>query len=94
MEIQLLTIKLHLEGCQSLKAKRHRLAGVKQRLGRDALLAILESDFQNVHQSAEWSIVIVASNPAQLAQKVAMVEQSVNEDLDARIVSISRERLY
>ena len=94
MEIRLLTIRLHLEGCQSLKEKRQRIAGVKKRLGRESFIAIMESGCQDMHQSAELSITIMADYPAQGAQRGAFVENELIQSVDARIADIASEVIW
>ena len=94
MHIRLLTVKFHLEGCQSLKEKRHRLAGAKKRLGKESFIAVMESGYQDLQQTAEWCIVIMGDSAAQVAQRAAFAEQSLMEGLDARVLEIAKERLY
>jgi len=94
MEIHVLTVTLHLEGCDSLKAKRHRLTGLKKRLGRELFLSVIESNYQDKHQSAEWSLTVIADSPAQSAQRISWVEQAIAEGLDARVLEFSQERIF
>lgn len=93
MEVRLITIQLHLEGCSSLKEKRRRLAGVKKRLGRETFIALMESGHQDLHQSAELSITIIADSPAQGAQRRAFVENEIVQHVDARILQMTAEIL-
>ncbi len=93
MKILLMTVNLHLEGCQSLKEKRQRLAGTRKKLGRESFVAIRESGFQDQLQKAEWSIVLLAEHAAQASQAVAYVERLLSEELDARITEIRQEVL-
>ncbi|MEE4283615.1 MAG: DUF503 family protein [Pseudomonadales bacterium] len=43
MNIACLTIVFHLHGCQSLKDKRQRLAGLRDRFGKQTQVAVCES---------------------------------------------------
>ena len=52
MNAGLLSINFHLGGCRSLKEKRQRLSGIRDRYGRPANVAVCESDFQDSHQRA------------------------------------------
>ena len=93
MVIRLLTITLYLEGCHSLKEKRQRLAGLKSRLGRESYIAIKESQHQELTQSAEWSILVLADHLAQADQYCNDIESAILENLDARITEFHSEIL-
>ncbi len=93
MEIRLVTIGLHLEGSLSLKEKRQRLSGLKTRLGQMAQFAICETDHADLPQSAEWSVVVLAPNKANMSQHLNLLEQMLTEYLDARITHFEQEPL-
>jgi len=93
MEIKLVTIGLHLEGSLSLKEKRQRLSGLKARLGQLQQFAICESDYADLPQSAEWSVVILAANKANMSRHLNLLEQMLTESLDARITHFGHEPL-
>ena len=57
MNAWLLSINFHLGGCRSLKEKRQRLKGIRDRYGRPANVAVCESDFQDSHQRAQWTFI-------------------------------------
>jgi len=85
MHIAILTLQFHLEGCSSLKEKRQRLAGLRDRFGRLPNIAVCESGAQDVLQRAEWSFVVAAGTRALADKAVAEVESFVAESLDARV---------
>ncbi|WP_020410628.1 DUF503 family protein [Hahella ganghwensis] len=85
MEIRLVQVGMHLEGCLSLKEKRQRLSGLKTRLGQMPQFAICESDHADLPQSAEWSILVLAANNATMSQHLNQLEQMFTESLDALI---------
>jgi len=84
MHISLLEVEIQLPGSQSLKEKRHRLAGIKEKLGRQSGVAIIESGLHDQHQSAQWSIVCLAISSSQLHKLLAEVEGKL-EELDGYI---------
>jgi len=63
--ITLLSIKLLLRGCSSLKDKRSQLQPLMVRLRKQFNIAVAETDLQDYWQSAIISCVLV-SNDAQL----------------------------
>ncbi len=93
MEIRLVQVGLHLEGCFSLKEKRQRLSGLKTRLGQLAQYAICESDHADLPQSAEWSIVVLAPNNAVMSRHLSQLELMITESLDARITHFEQQPL-
>ena len=85
MHIAILTLRFHLEGCASLKEKRQRLSGLRDRFGRQPNVAVCESGEPDTMQSAEWSFVVVSGNRAMVDRQVAEIETFVAESLDARV---------
>jgi uncharacterized protein len=85
LHIAVLTLRFHLDGCTSLKEKRQRLAGLRDRFGRLPNLAVCESDLQDVLQSAEWSFVVAAGSHALVDRSIADVETFVAQSIDARV---------
>lgn len=62
MQVHLITVEFIFRGCRSLKEKRSRLRGIRDRLGRLPAVAIAESGYQNAHDRSRWSIVVLAQN--------------------------------
>ena len=85
MHIAVLTVGLHLEGCASLKEKRQRLVGLRDRFGRLPGVAVCESGDQDAWQRAEWSFVVVAGTRALADRQLADIERFVAESVDARV---------
>lgn len=85
MHIAVLTLGLHLEGCTSLKEKRQRVGGLRDRFGRLPGVAVCESGAQNEHQRAEWSFVVAAATRSLVDRQIAEIERFVTESVDARI---------
>ena len=93
LHIELLVVDFHLEGCRSLKEKRSRLVGLRDKLGRQPNFAVCQSDFLDSHQHAQWSFVAAASDKKIVDRILESVEEAVDESVDAVVVGIHRERL-
>ncbi len=67
--VTLLTIKLNLPGCQSLKEKRGRLQPMLTKLKREFNLSVSEVGLQDVWQSA-WIGCALVSNDSSHNQQI------------------------
>lgn len=87
MKIGILTIHLRLHGCQSLKEKRHRISGLRDRFGKASTIAVCESGHQDSKTLAELSFVGVASDkkPAQAA--LNQILSFCHEFVDAEVLA-------
>ena len=88
-----LRIDFRLGGCRSLKEKRQRLAGMRERFGRMPNLAVFESDHHDVLNRAQWTFVAGAASAQVAEQLLAGIERDVQELVDAEVVDIRREWL-
>ncbi len=86
----MLRVEFHLPGCRSLKEKRRRLTGARTRLGRLTNLAICESDHQDAHQRAEWSLVAIGAHAGLVDQGLAEAERLLQTSVDARLIAVER----
>ena len=93
MNVAVLQIDFFLSGCGSLKEKRRRLKGLRDKYGRAANVAVCESDHQNTHQRAQWSFVATASSPEVVERTLTEIERSVQLGVDAELVSTQRSWL-
>ena len=93
MNVAVLQIDFFLSGCGSLKEKRRRLKGIRDKYGRAANVAVCESDHQNTHQRAQWSFVATASSPEVVERTLTEIERSVQLGVDAELVSTQRSWL-
>ena len=93
MNVALLRIDFRLSGCRSLKEKRQRLKGIRDRYGRAANVAVCESDHQDVLQSAQWSFVAAGSSADVVEQTLAEIERNLQMGVDAELVDVWREWL-
>ena len=93
MVIGLLTLEFHLPGCRSLKEKRQRLSGLKQRFGRVANIAVSEAGWHDRHQQAQWCFLGLAGDRKGLEQLLAPIETYAASQVDAVITQRTLERL-
>jgi uncharacterized protein YlxP (DUF503 family) len=93
MNIERLTLTFFLPECHSLKTKRQALAGLKERFGRLPWVAVLESDFQDQHQRAQWSFLVLGRSYCETDRQCCKIEQWIVGNVDALVTDCSRERL-
>jgi len=93
MKISLLVLEFHLEGCRSLKEKRRRLAGMRERFGKQPNIALCESGFHDEHKRSQWSFVAVSVDSRGVNQTVSLIEEDICNIVDAVVVDIQREEL-
>ncbi|MFC2053716.1 DUF503 domain-containing protein [Chloroflexota bacterium] len=88
MSLGLLTLHIHLPGCQSLKEKRSRLKPMLARLQREFNISIAEIDHQDVWQDAVIACAFV-SNDNSFTQRslYKVVDWLENSRLDIDLIS-------
>ena len=91
MLIGMLRVSFVLPGCRSLKEKRQRLGGLRERFGRQVNVAVCESNFQDIHDRAEWSFVAAALTSRLVEQILSDIEQRIVETVDANVAGFVRE---
>jgi uncharacterized protein len=93
MELGLLILRFHLEGCDSLKEKRQRLSGLRDRFGRLPQVGVCESDLQDTLDKAEYTFSCLGQTLQQVNTTLAAIEEYAATSLDAVILERRRERL-
>ena len=93
LKVAVLRVLIRLPGCRSLKEKRGRLTGLKDRYGRNPQLAVCETDHQDVHDLAAWAFVGAASSSVVVEQILSEVSSELPMRVDGEVVSITREWL-
>lgn len=93
MHIALLTMTFQLPGCQSLKEKRGRLRGLKERFGKSSNLAVSESAYHDVWDRSQWAFLSLGRERAQIDRAFSGVESFVNEEMDVIVIDVQREWL-
>lgn len=92
-KVCLLRLQLHFDGCRSLKEKRRRLRGLRDRLGQAANVAVCESGHQDAHQRSEWCLVAIATDVGGVDRTLAGAERLVEQSVDAQLIGAQREWL-
>lgn len=93
MRIEVLRIGFVLPGCRSLKEKRQRLGGLRERYGRQVNVAVCETGFHDDHDRAEWTFVAVGITARIVEQTLAEIEQRILDSVDATVSGIVREEI-
>ena len=93
MQVGVLRIAFVLPGCRSLKEKRQRLGGLRERYGRQVNVAVCETGFQDDHDRAEWAFVAVGMTARLVQQTLTDIEQRILESVDATVSGIVREHM-
>lgn len=89
----MLRIDFYLGGCRSLKEKRQRLNGVRERYGRAHHVAVFESGHQDLLQRAQWTFVAVSSSPDVVEGSLTDIERNLQSTVDAELTEVWREWL-
>ena len=76
MVVGLLTVELHVPGCQSLKEKRMVLRRIKDRL-KKFNVAVSEVDHQDLWQRASLAVVTVSSAQQHADRELAAVADEI-----------------
>lgn len=93
MNARLLTVDFHLSGCHSLKEKRQRLKGMRERYGRATNVAVCESAHQDAHQRAQWCFVATAGSGDVVEQALGEILRSIELSVDAELIDVHQEVL-
>ncbi len=80
------TWELHLEGCHSLKDKRHILRSVKDRLRQKFNVSVAETDHNDLWQRAELTVCVVSNERAHAEDVLRQADRLVAEAPGARII--------
>ncbi len=93
MHLGILTLNFSLPGCASLKEKRQRMGGMHERFGRNPAVAVCESGEHDLHESSEWSFVVVASTRREIESQCSQIEDKIQRTVDGRMMNVTREFL-
>lgn len=88
MVIVVMVVDFHLVGCRTLKEKRHRLSGLRDRFGKQSNVAVCESAYHDLHQQAQWAFVAVGVSRRKVGQALAAIEQALGSTVDAVIIRV------
>lgn len=93
MSIAVLKVDFYLAGCRSLKEKRQRLNGLRERYGRAHNVAVCESGHQDLLQRAQWTFVAAAAGRDVVDRALTEIERNLQGTVDAELVEVWREWL-
>lgn len=93
MRILRLTIAFQLPACRSLKDKRRRLQGLRDRFGSKPNVAASESAWHDSHDRAQWTFVVVGESQAVLEATQESILSYARQYLDAVVIDSAREYL-
>lgn len=93
MHIGVLTVRISLPGCRSLKEKRQRMGGLHERFGRNPAIAVCESAEHDRLDASEWSFVVAAASPQKVESICSQIEDKLQRTVDGRVLEVSRELL-
>jgi uncharacterized protein YlxP (DUF503 family) len=84
-----MTWELHLEGCHSLKDKRHVLKSLKDRLHNKFNVSAAETDHHDLWQRAELSVCVVSNDRQHAASVLQEADRLVAGESAARVIDSS-----
>ena len=88
MSLGLLTLHIHLPGCQSLKEKRSRLKPMLARLQREFNISIAEIDHQDIWQDTVIACAFVSNDNGFTQRSLfKVVDWLENSRLDIDLIS-------
>jgi len=93
LKVAVLRVLIRLPGCRSLKEKRGRLTGLRERYGRNPQLAVCETNHHDMHDLAAWAFVGAASSALVVEQILTEIGSELPLRVDGEVVSITREWL-
>ncbi|GEN26780.1 hypothetical protein HVA01_04260 [Halovibrio variabilis] len=93
MHISVLTMKISLPGCGSLKEKRQRVGGLHERFGRNPAIAVCESGDHDKLDASEWTFVVAAISPQKIESLCSEIEDKLQRTVEGRVLDVTREIL-
>lgn len=91
MIVGIMALDLFSENSHSLKEKRHIVSSMKEKLKNKFNISLIESDYQNLWQKTQLTIVM-AANKKVMAEKVfRQIEEFIFLNYGVQIVQIKRE---
>lgn len=86
-----MTLDLFAENSHSLKEKRHIVSSIKEKLKHKFNVSLIESDYQDLWQKIQITIVM-AANKKVLAEKVFhQIEEIIFSNYGVQIIHVNKE---
>lgn len=93
MEMALLSVEFFFDGCGSLKEKRTRMGGLRDRFGRLHNVAVTECGYQNDHRRSQWAFVVIGTDRTGVEKVLNQIQGRLEEQVDGRMVQSDVEWL-
>lgn len=93
MVVASLTWELSLPGCSSLKEKRSVVRSLRDRLRDKFNVSVAETALQDVHERAELTIALVATD-GHFAESVFQKADQLVEDHGGAVITSVRREIY
>ena len=93
MHIGKIKLSFRFPGCRSLKEKRSRLRGLRDRFGKTPTLAVCEVGGADSHQFSEWVFLVCSMQRASIDKNFSQIESFVSTSLDVQVLEIDRKWL-
>jgi uncharacterized protein len=87
------TVELHLPDVGSLKAKRHALKGLKEKLRHRFELSVAEVDHQDLWQRATLALAYVSGDSRHANEVISKAVDFIEDNLDGYITNVEVEIL-
>lgn len=93
MNVGIMVVDLFAETPQSLKEKRHFVSSMKRKLRNKFNVSVIESDFQDLWQKIQFSIVTVAHSRNDAVKSFQNVEEFIYLNYPVKVIDIKRDFL-
>ena len=93
MHIGKLTFRFRFPGCRSLKEKRGRLRGLRDRFGKNPMLSVCEIGSPDSLQFSEWVFLGCSSERALVDKNFSKIEEFIDTSMDWEVLEIQRSWL-
>ena len=91
MVVGIMVLNLYSESTHSLKEKRRIISSLKEKLRNKFNISLIESDYQDLWQKIQISIVM-ASNSKVLAEKAfCQIEDFIFQNYPVQMIEINKE---
>lgn len=91
MKIGIMVMDLLCESSHSLKEKRQVLSSIKERLRNKYNISVIESDYQDLWQKTQLSVVMVGLDNLIIDRTFTQIENLIVSSYPVQPLEISRE---
>jgi uncharacterized protein YlxP (DUF503 family) len=77
---------LHIPDARSLKAKRSHTRSLVDRIRHRHQVVVMESDYQNLHQRAEFAICAISTDVVDLESRLQRVSATIDRTWSGHIL--------